>query len=174
MRRFASTTVVCAGLLIAFAGCGGGSSEPDPQARAAFIERLDRACGEWAQGVAKSSQHFEAIQVHARATDARLAAIADRYEQLAEGLDRLVADASALTPPEADSQTIDDWLAILRARADAERDIARALRSQPSDSNPLADAQTRLRADSARADSAIADYGAAQCAPRAELAPPSG
>ena len=61
----------------------------------------------------KTSQHFEAVQVQASAAQ-RLEVTAQRYDELADGLDRLAQRAQELTPPDADADTIDAWLASTR------------------------------------------------------------
>lgn len=157
-------------------GCGGSpdrESSADSAARAGYIDELNKVCAEWAHEVAKTSQHFEAVEVQAPAAR-RLEVTAERYDQLADGLDRLVVRATALAPPEADADTIDAWLASTDERAGAERDLATALRAEPPDPAALAAAQDRLRTASADANSAISAYGANECAPRNELDPSAG
>jgi hypothetical protein len=152
-------------------GCGGSSdsdSPATPAARSSYIDDLNDVCAAWAHEVTKTSQRFEAVQVQAPAAR-RLEVTAERYDQLADGLDRLVARARALTPPEADADTIAGWLTATEARADGERDLARALRAEPADPAAVTAAQDRLGTASADANSAIAAYGADDCAPRSEL-----
>jgi hypothetical protein len=160
-------------LALLVVGCGGSSDDESPAglaARSAYIDDLNKVCAAWAHDVTKTSQHFEAVQVQAPAAQ-RLNVTAERYDELADGLDRLVARAKALAPSEADADTIDAWLASTGERAAAERDLATALRARPADPVAVAAAQDRLRAASADANAAISAYGAHDCAPRTELDP---
>ena len=160
-------------LVLVLAGCGGSSdpdSPADTAARSAFVSDLNKACAEWAHEVTKTSQHFEAIQVQASAAQ-RLEVTAQRYDQLAAGLDRLAERAQGLTPPDADADTIDAWVASTQDRAAAERDLAAALRAHPADPAAVTAAQESLRTATDDANSAIAAYGAHECAPRTELDP---
>ena len=65
-------------------------------------------------------------------------------------------------------------MAASAARAQAQRELAEALRSRPTDSERLADAQDRLRVAASDAESAVSASGATRCAPRTELAPTPG
>ena len=105
--------MVTVALVLVLAGCGGSSETDSPAetaARSAFVADLNKACAEWAHEVTKTSQHFEAVQVQASAAQ-RLDVTAQRYDQLADGLDRLAERAQGLTPPDADADTIDAWVA---------------------------------------------------------------
>ena len=158
-------------IAVAFGGCGGSSdseSPADAKARAAYVADLNDLCAAWARGVTKTSQHFEAVEVQAPA-DERVRLTAARYDQLADGLERLVAQARRLAPPDAEADTVDSWLASTDDRIHAERSIAAALRAQPADPTAVTAAQDTLRAAGSDASSAIAELGAHECAPRAEL-----
>jgi hypothetical protein len=160
-------------LALVAAGCGSSSDDDSPAdsaTRAAHIDDLNKVCAAWAHDVTKTSQHFEAVQVQASANQ-RFEVTAERYDELAGGLDRLVARAKALASPDADADTIDAWLASTGDRAAAERDLATALRARPADPAAVGAAQDRLRAASADANAAISAYGAHDCAPRTELDP---
>jgi hypothetical protein len=164
---------VTVALALVLAGCGDSPETDSPAAtaaRSAFVSDLNKVCAEWAHEVTKTSQHFEAVQVQASAAR-RLEVTAQRYDQLADGLDRLAQRAQSLTPPGADADTIDAWVASTHDRADAERDLAAALRAYPADSAAVTAAQDSLRTDSTDANSAIGAYGAHECAPRTELDP---
>jgi hypothetical protein len=164
---------VTAALALAVAGCGGSSdtdSPGDAAARSAYLADLNKVCAEWAHDVTKTSQHFEAVQVQAPAAQ-RLEVTAERYDQLADGLDRLAQRAQVLTAPDADADSIDSWLASTQERAEAERDLAAALRADPADPAAVTAAQDRLSTATNDANKAIAAYGAHDCAPRTELDP---
>lgn len=136
----------------------------------AYIVDLNKVCAEWAHDVTKTSQRYEAVLVQAPAAQ-RVEVTARRYDELADGLDRLVVRTKALAPPDADADTIDAWLATTGERAAAERALATALRAQPADPEAVTAAQDKLRAASNEANAAIAAYGAHDCAPRTELDP---
>ena len=105
-------------LALVVAGCGGSPDTDSPAetaARSAFVSDLNKVCAEWAHEVTKTSQHSEAVQVQASAAQ-RLEVTAERYDQLAGGLDRLAERAQGFTPPDADADTIDAWVASTRPR----------------------------------------------------------
>ncbi len=163
--------LISVALALLVAGCGGSSDSESPAdlaTRSAYLDDLNRICAEWAHDVTKTSQHFEAVEVRAGGPR-RLTITAERYEQLADGLDRLVARVRELTVPDLAADTIGGWLATTEARAKAERELAAALRARPTDSARLAAAQEQLRSETADGHAAIASYGAHECAPRTEL-----
>jgi ABC-type phosphate/phosphonate transport system substrate-binding protein len=163
-------------IAIAVGGCGGssGSESPvDAKARAAYVADLNEICAEWAHDVTKTSQHFEAVEVQAPASE-RPRVTAERYDQLADGLDRLVGQARRLVPLDADADTVESWLASTEDRADAEHNLAAALRARPADAAAVTAAQDSLRVSGSDASAAIATLGARECAPRTELVQSGG
>jgi hypothetical protein len=163
--------MVVLAIALAFGGCGGSSDSESPaeaKARAAYVADLNELCAAWARGVTTTSQHFEAVEVQAPANE-RVRVTVARYDQLADGLQRLVVQARRLAPPDAEADTVDSWLASTEDRIHAERSIAAALRAQPADPGAVTAAQDTLRDAGSDSSAAIAVLGAHECAPRAEL-----
>lgn len=139
----AALALAATGLIAACGGSDDAAPAPDPQASAAYIERVDPLCKAYAHRLQVSSKDFEAVQHRAGAVG-QADAVADRYRAAASLKDRLADRVEAIDPPPAAADAVATWVAAVRGQAAAQRSLAAAL-GDPNATEAVSAAQTRLR-----------------------------
>jgi hypothetical protein len=162
MSRFSSrialigvgAVLVAAGI----AGCGGSSDDEssDALSKDDYIAQANEICAGLTSDIEGPAADF-GKEYQAGEYEAAAATLGDANEQINASLDEL----KALTPPEEDRDTIDEFLSLHDDQAAISEDMVDSVAA--GDDAAFRSAGKELEASSAKSDKIADDYGMADC-----------
>ncbi len=149
-RTFELTGALVA-LVVITAGCVGGSGDPDPLSKTAYLEQADAICREAADDVAQITPP----------SVSDVMAVEQAIGQLVRIQRRALAELRELRPPEADEPGIDNWLDAVEETLDEMDKVRAALLA--GDSGVVAEANLAGAAANDAAEEQAVTYGIQEC-----------
>ncbi len=152
MRRARTVQLTSAFVaLVITAGCVGGSGDPDPLSKTAYLEQADAVCREATDAVAQIASPSVSDVVAVEAAIGQMVRIQRRA----------LAELRELPPPEADEPGIDNWLDAVEETLDQMDTVRAALLA--GDGAAVSEANLAGAAANDAAEGHAVTYGLEEC-----------